>query len=283
MIPTNLEECFSELKKKLPLKEQEELKNLSENELGQYHFGLGMWLRNNWQLHHASPLHDYFKSMGIEHPDDMSAYIIQQFHHHLNDCKEERSQLAIHEQIALITSMITETTSAIWGILSPREEFKKLDLGAASKILLELVLFLLHFCDRQIFCLVGPEKRKILMDGVLENVFGFLEKYDEKVLLERFGEQTSSNLNAYFKYLSKMALSTDFRGAYNERQEEYAVYKKLFPEEGELPKDTLVWEFSKKIMQLEGGTPVGMMRMIRVSSEMIQICIKTLESIFEIK
>ena len=75
--------------------------------------------------------------------------------------------MTIHEKIALITSLIAETTNVVWGGLSHQEEFNKLDLETASKLLLELVLFLLHFCDRQIFCLIGPEKRKILMDGVL--------------------------------------------------------------------------------------------------------------------
>ncbi len=188
--------------------------------------------------------------------------------------------MTINEKIDAITSLIAETTNAVLRRLSSKEEFDKLNLEITSKLVLELVLFLLHFCDRQIFCLAGSEDREIIMVGVLENVLKWLEKYDEKVLAKHFGEKTNSNLNVYFEYLSKMALSTDFRGAYNERQQEYAVYKKLFPDKDEPPKDTLVWEFSKKIVLLVKSTPAGMLIMLSLSSDMIEAFIITLKSFF---
>lgn len=42
-----------------------------------YHFGIGMWMRNNWGLwDKESDLHKWFNSIGIWHADDMSGIIL---------------------------------------------------------------------------------------------------------------------------------------------------------------------------------------------------------------
>lgn len=43
------------------------------------HFTLGMRLRNQWKLWHDSPLANYFKNLGVEDPDAMSAIIIESY------------------------------------------------------------------------------------------------------------------------------------------------------------------------------------------------------------
>lgn len=43
------------------------------------HFGLGMWIRNNWGLWGESRLVFYFNSICIYHPDDMSTIILDAF------------------------------------------------------------------------------------------------------------------------------------------------------------------------------------------------------------
>ena len=43
-----------------------------------------------------------------------------------------------------------------------------------------------------------------------------------------------------------------FVEAYGERQQEYVKYKKSFPEKNEGAKDTLFWEFGKKILGVLG-------------------------------
>jgi len=83
-VPGTIEECFAELEKLLDEEELEEFKKAEESELALYHFGLGMWIRNNWGLWLDSPLAQYFKSIGVQHPDDMSAIILTSFHRHLN-------------------------------------------------------------------------------------------------------------------------------------------------------------------------------------------------------
>jgi len=49
-----------------------------------YHFGLGMWLRNNWGLWQNSTLAKYFHCLGIFHPDDMSGIVLTSYWRRLN-------------------------------------------------------------------------------------------------------------------------------------------------------------------------------------------------------
>ena len=83
-IPANLDECFAELKKALKPDDIEKLKTGTENEMAQYHFGLGTSIRNNWSLWKESRLTKWFNDKGIYHPDDMSGIIITSFWRHLN-------------------------------------------------------------------------------------------------------------------------------------------------------------------------------------------------------
>lgn len=85
-IPKNLEECFKELVRILPQEELLEFKNKSELEAkATAHFGLGLWIRNNWKLRSKSDLANFFNELGITHPDDMSGIIIGTFWCHLNE------------------------------------------------------------------------------------------------------------------------------------------------------------------------------------------------------
>lgn len=99
--PTDLEDSFKHLDK--ILKDNSELKNIAEDKvLGMAHFGLGMWLRNNWYLWWSKKLAEEFKEknypqdkpllvkmfnddMNIHHADDMSSIIILSYHRHLNN------------------------------------------------------------------------------------------------------------------------------------------------------------------------------------------------------
>ncbi len=93
-IPQNLEECFVELNKVLSKEDIETFKNKKEEEIVDYHFGLGMWMRNNWGLWKGSRLAKYFNNMGIFHPDDMSSIILNSFHRHLNN-----KEIRLEEQV----------------------------------------------------------------------------------------------------------------------------------------------------------------------------------------
>jgi len=82
-VPKDLDECFAELKKLLPKAQIEEMKKGSEEDMIQYHHGLGTWLRNNWGLWKGSQLSKWFNETGIRHPDDMSGIILDSFWRHL--------------------------------------------------------------------------------------------------------------------------------------------------------------------------------------------------------
>jgi hypothetical protein len=84
-IPKDLDECFVELKKLLPEKTVDEMKNGAEKDMINYHHGLGTWLRNNWGLWKGSRLSKWFNDKGVQHPDDMSGIIFDSFWRHLNN------------------------------------------------------------------------------------------------------------------------------------------------------------------------------------------------------
>jgi len=83
-IPRDLEDCFSELERMLSSSLIETIKSGNEEDLIDYHLGLGLWIRNNWGLWGDSRLRKYFSSQGIDHPDDMSGIIIDSFWRRLN-------------------------------------------------------------------------------------------------------------------------------------------------------------------------------------------------------
>jgi hypothetical protein len=84
-IPKNFEECFAELEKSLSRENIELIKNTKRFELGGFHLGLGMWIRNNWGLWGNSRLSNYLRGLGYCSADSMSTVIIESFHNHLNE------------------------------------------------------------------------------------------------------------------------------------------------------------------------------------------------------
>ncbi len=93
MKPTNLEECFIELKKMLS---EKDISFIAENlqNVNSCHHSLGRRIRNQWGLWEASELKEYFHNLGLHHPDDMSGLILKCFHYHLNNLP-----LQIDEQV----------------------------------------------------------------------------------------------------------------------------------------------------------------------------------------
>jgi len=55
-------------------------------DLSATHFGLGLWIRNNWiyPSPYSNIAHKLF-IVGVRHPDDMSSIIINGYHRYLND------------------------------------------------------------------------------------------------------------------------------------------------------------------------------------------------------
>lgn len=83
-IPKDLNDALSELQKMLHPDLVEEITHGSESDMIKYHFGLGMWIRNNWALWKGSRISRYFNELEIYHPDDMSGIILDSFWTQLN-------------------------------------------------------------------------------------------------------------------------------------------------------------------------------------------------------
>ena len=81
--PEDLPACMVALDSMLSDKDKTWLR---EHDAIDAHFGLGMWLRNTWGLWggDSCPLPVYFRSHGIQHPDDMSDLILRCYVQHLN-------------------------------------------------------------------------------------------------------------------------------------------------------------------------------------------------------
>lgn len=76
-IPKNLADCHRTLDTLLSDSTQQRILSMTEKEFKSgAHFGLGMWMRNNWGLWRGSRLQYYFEKKGLYHPDDMSGLIL---------------------------------------------------------------------------------------------------------------------------------------------------------------------------------------------------------------
>ena len=84
LIPADLDACFKELIAMLAPELVEKMRAGTEDDMIQHHFGLGLWMRNNWGLWGGSHLAKWFNARGIEHPDDMSGIILDSFWRYLN-------------------------------------------------------------------------------------------------------------------------------------------------------------------------------------------------------
>ena len=84
-IPKNLKDSFRRLDEMLSNTLKQKLRNPNpEYGLAEFHFSLGLWMRNSWQLWGGSRLQQYFEGLGVHHPDDISGIILRTYSEHLN-------------------------------------------------------------------------------------------------------------------------------------------------------------------------------------------------------
>src|SRR5687768_8570679 len=93
-IPKDLDDCFVELNRMLHPEWIEEYKTVKKGAEIDQHFGLGLWIRNNWGLWRNSRLKEHLQGLGLFHPDDMSGLILTSYHRHLN-----QEPLRVEEQV----------------------------------------------------------------------------------------------------------------------------------------------------------------------------------------
>ena len=78
-VPRDLDDALTEVDRIMGAKEHDDVMKATEDGMIEYHFGLGMWMRNNWGLWSGSRLAQYFNQIGIQHPDDMSGIILDSY------------------------------------------------------------------------------------------------------------------------------------------------------------------------------------------------------------
>ncbi|MCL2219038.1 MAG: TonB family protein [Chitinispirillia bacterium] len=84
-MPATLEECYAALDKQLSEDAKDDIAFSDRDDfLGRSHFGLGMWLRNNF-IYPNEALREKFGGM---HPDDISGVILRGYYNHLNGIEE---------------------------------------------------------------------------------------------------------------------------------------------------------------------------------------------------
>lgn len=84
-IPRNLEESFHFLDTMLHAETISLIRSLPDRKaMSEFHFVLGMWLRNNWGFWAGSRLQQYFVQRGVEHPDNMSGTLLEYYYDYLH-------------------------------------------------------------------------------------------------------------------------------------------------------------------------------------------------------
>ncbi len=104
VIPENLDEAIIELKKLDP-DLIEEIKNMPLDEFtAKSHFGLGLWIRNNWLFSKSSKLSRFLvENHGLFDADYMSGYILGAFWEYLNqnDLEIDNSSCSLYDESAI--------------------------------------------------------------------------------------------------------------------------------------------------------------------------------------
>tara|TARA_R110001632_G_scaffold232397_2_gene373086 strand:+ start:515 stop:1318 length:804 start_codon:yes stop_codon:yes gene_type:complete len=88
-IPKNLDDAINSLDGIYSDSTKIEITKLTEKEFiyGNYRPGIGLWMRNNWQLWGGSRLSKYFRDNKINHPESMSVVILKSYYRYLKNEK----------------------------------------------------------------------------------------------------------------------------------------------------------------------------------------------------
>ncbi|MCL1866629.1 MAG: hypothetical protein FWF82_04395 [Oscillospiraceae bacterium] len=100
-IPANFAEAYKALDELLDDEDIEYIKNLPKDEIvGTLHFGLGLWIRNNWLRPDDSPLAEAFFEFTSEpwFINDISSFILTGYHYYLNDAEFSAEEYIAEKQ-----------------------------------------------------------------------------------------------------------------------------------------------------------------------------------------
>ena len=84
-IPYDLGDCFVQLNKLISREAKGQFKAAPEQVVAKkLHYSLGRWIWHNWGFYGGSRLSVYLNKVGIDHPEDMSTFLIITYHRYLN-------------------------------------------------------------------------------------------------------------------------------------------------------------------------------------------------------
>jgi len=132
----------------------------------------------------------------------------------------------------------------------------KIQTEKEIEIALEFYAFFMHFIDRQSWYILGDEEfTKAFKKGLGKEEFKRMKaNFEEKrvfFLRELYDEITNSLSRIFSEMFSgKINIKKDFITLLDKRSVEYSKYKVVFQEKNKGSKNTLVWEFSKKIAEI---------------------------------
>jgi hypothetical protein len=126
-------------------------------------------------------------------------------------------------------------TRSLFEELEKKEVERLADRG--GEVFIEMVLFGLHFTDRIAYQCLASDDRCTFMDALFLEVREYLSRIHE----------TGVRAEAF---------RSGFQEAYKARQLEYSQFKKMFADEGEGTRDTLFWEFGRKLSDIFDNNPM---------------------------
>ena len=97
-IPKNLDEAILYFQQHWTKSQLKDFQSKAENKaVGELHFETGLWIRNNW-VHgdRDTILRNYFKTIGIYAPDDISSIILNSLHRRLN-----KKNIELYKQVEI--------------------------------------------------------------------------------------------------------------------------------------------------------------------------------------
>ena len=123
-IPKDMDDCFKQIDKLWKDSTKNQVKKWTEDEfVGKtYRLGLGLWMRNNWQLWGGSRLSKYFNQMGLYNAESISGIILFSYHRHLLG---QNTQLAVQVNSDQKNRDETKQKDSI----AKAEEFNKYKVG----------------------------------------------------------------------------------------------------------------------------------------------------------
>jgi hypothetical protein len=129
----------------------------------------------------------------------------------------------------------------------------KIELETEMEIVLEFYAFFMHFINKQSWNILGNEEfaKAFKKTPNKEEFKKAKADFEEKrgIFLKNLCDELTNSLSRIFSevFSRKVDVKKDFITLLDTRNVEYSKYKLLFPEKGKGSKDTLIWEFSKKI------------------------------------